>query len=99
MTTTLLFTRKFNKEEYKFFINEPEYVGEKGYCGIEIEPYVSVETPVNAFGYTDTVLLNRGKAYTLERYLPCWILKKIEKKMLEIMADTGYITVNTLIRG
>jgi hypothetical protein len=60
-------------------------VGEKGVCGIELEPYVSVETPENSFGYSDTVLLNHGKAYTLHRYLPLWILKKIEKKMIEIM--------------
>ena len=99
MFTTLICTRKYNKEEYKFYLNEPSYVGEKGVCGIEIEPYVSVETPKNCFGYSDTVLLNRGKAYTLERYLPLWILKKIEKKMLNIMTDAGYITVNTLIRG
>ena len=85
MKTTLVCTRKYNKEEYKFYLNEPEYVGERGVCGIEIEPYVSVETPENAFGYSDTVLMNNGKAYTLYRYLPLWILKKIEKKMKEIM--------------
>lgn len=85
MFTTLICTRKYNKEEYKFYLNESSYIGEKGVCGIELEPYVSVETPANAFGYTDTVLLNHGKAYTLERYLPRWILKKLEQKMLDIM--------------
>lgn len=85
MKTTLVCTRKYNKEEYKFFLNVPEYVGEKGVCGIEITPYVSVETPENAFGYSDTVLISHGKAYTLHRYLPLWILKKIEQKMLKIM--------------
>lgn len=99
MKTTLVCTRKYNKEEYRFFLNEPEYVGELGCCGIEIEPYISVETPVNTFGYTDTVLLNRGKAYTLERYLPLWILKKIEQKMLDIMENAGYVTVNTIKEG
>ena len=99
MKTTLVCTRKYNKEEYRFYLNEPDYVGELGVCGIEIEPYVSVETPENAFGYTDTVLLNRGKAYTLERYLPLWILKKIEQKMLDIMENTGYVTVNTIKEG
>ena len=51
MKTTLICIRKYNKEEYKFYLNEPEYVGELGVCGIEIEPYVSVETPENDFGY------------------------------------------------
>ena len=85
MKTTLVCTRKYNKEEYKFYLNKPDYVGEKGICGIEITPYVSVETPENAFGYSDTVLMSHGKAYTLHRYLPLWILKKIEQKMLKIM--------------
>lgn len=85
MKTTLVCTRKYNKEEYKFYLNKPDYVGEKGICGIEITPYVSVETPENAFGYSDTVLMSHGKAYTLHSYLPLWILKKIEQKMLKIM--------------
>ena len=84
MKTTLVCTRKYNKEEYKFFLNEPEYVGEKGCCGIEIEPYIHVETPENSFGYTDTVLFDNGKAYTLNRYLQPWILKRIEKTMKQI---------------
>jgi hypothetical protein len=90
MTTTLLFTRKFNKEEYKFFINEPEYVGEKGVCGIEIEPYVHVETPENGFGYVDTILMQNGQAYTLHRYLQPWILKRIEKIMKQIQDSYSY---------
>lgn len=92
MKTTLVCTRKYNKGEYKFFLNEPEYIGEKGCCGIEIEPYVSVETPENGFGYSDSVLMSHGKAYTLCRYLPPWILKKIERKMLDIMENAGYIS-------
>ena len=87
MKTTLVCTKKYNKEEYKFFLNEPEYEGEKGVLGITITPYVSVETPDNGFGYPDTVLLSEGngKAYTLHRYLPPWILKKIEKRMKSFM--------------
>ena len=96
MKTTLHSTRKYAGEEYKFFINEPEYAGEVGICGIEIEPYVSVETPENCFGYSDTVLLNKGKAYTLNRYLPRWILKKVEQKMLDIMSNASYVTINTI---
>lgn len=95
MITTLVCIRKYNKEEYKFFLNEPSYVGEKEVFGIELEPYVSVSTPENCFGYSDTVLLNHGKAYTLERYLPRWILNRLEKRMLDIMADAGYVTVDT----
>lgn len=85
MKTTLVCTRRYNKEDYKFFLNEPDYVGEKGICGIEVTPYVSVETPENGFGYSDTVLMSNGNAYTIHRYLPLWILKKIEKKMIQIM--------------
>jgi len=85
MKTTLIYTRKYNKEEYKFYLNEPDYVGEKGILGIEIQPYISVTTPENCFGYSDTVLMGNDKAYTLYRYLAPWILKKIEKKMKEVM--------------
>ena len=87
MKTVYLFSRIYNKEEYKFFLNEPEYEGEKGVLGITLTPYVSVETPDNGFGYPDTILLSEGngKAYTLHRYLPPWILKKIEKRMKSFM--------------
>ena len=86
-TTTLICKRKYNKEEYKFFLIEPDYVGELGICGIPITPYVYVETPENGFGYSDTVFMDKdnGTAYTLHRYLPLWILKKIAKKMQNIM--------------
>lgn len=94
MFTTLICTRKYNKEEYKFYLHEPSYVGEKGCCGVEITPYISVETPDNGLGYTDTVLMNYGKAYTLNRYLQPWILKKIEKKMIELMIKYGYDNSN-----
>ena len=85
MKTTYLFSKIYNKEEYKFFLNEPEYEGERGVCGIEIEPYMSVETPENGFGYSDTILMNNDKAYTLYRYLAPWILKKIEERMKSFM--------------
>ena len=89
MKTTLVCTRKYNKEEYKFFLNEPEYEYEKGVCGAYIEPYVSVETPQNGFGYSDTVLISNsdGMAYTQYRYLPPWILKKIQDKMIQIIDE------------
>lgn len=88
MRTTYKFSRKYNEEEYKFYLNEPEYSGEKGILGIEITPYVSVKTPENCFGYEDTVLLwyenghlHDGKPYTLNRRLPAWILKGLGKQM------------------
>lgn len=86
MKTTLHSIRKYAGEEYKFFINEPEYEGEIGICGIEITPYIHVETPENGFGYADTVLMdiNSGKVYTLHRYLQPWIKKKIKAHMMKI---------------
>ena len=85
MFTTKLCTRKFNKETYTFYLHEPSYAGETGVCGIEISSYISVVTPENCFGYTDTVLMNsNGKAYTLHRYLQPYILKQIENKMREL---------------
>lgn len=69
MTKELLFTRKFNKETYKFFLNKGI-----GCFGIYSE-YVSVETPENSFGYTDTILFNHGIPYTLNQYLQPWIMR------------------------
>ena len=86
MTKELIFTRKHAGEEYKFFIIRPEYIGEKGCLGIEITPYIEVETPENAFGYPDYILLsNRKQAYTLHRYLQPYILKAIEKQMINLL--------------
>lgn len=77
MEKTLLFTRKFNGETYKFYMNKGI-----GQFGIYSE-YVCVETPVNGFGYTDTVLFNYGKAYTLNRYLQKWILNAITETLIK----------------
>ena len=90
MKKTLVCTRKYNKGEYKFYLNEPDYVGEKGILGMEIKPYVSVETPENSFGYSDIILMHKTMpdkvyCYSIHRYLPRWILKKIEKKINDIM--------------
>ena len=79
MRTELIATRKYNKETYKFYLNTPDFDGETGICGIEITPYLHVETPENGFGYTDTVLFNYGRAYTLNRYLQPWIKRRIER--------------------
>ena len=77
METTLLFTRRYEKEIYKFYLNKGV-----GCFGIDSE-YVSVETPENAFGYPDTVLFSRGKPYTLHRYLAPWIMRKIQETLIQ----------------
>lgn len=86
MKTTLHSIRKYAGEEYKFFINEPECAGETGILGMEITPYISVETPENCFGYIDTVLMDSktGIVYTLHRHLQPWIKRKIKEQMLKI---------------
>ena len=81
MEKTLLFTRKFKGETYNFYMNKG--VG----CFGMYSEYVSVETPKNDFGYTDTILFNQGKPYTLNRYLPKWILKEI----VDTLVKKGYI--------
>lgn len=80
MQTTLLSKRKFEGETYKVFLNAPEYEGETGVCGIVILPYITVQTPENAFGYSDTVMFDRnGRGYTLHRYLAPYIIRQLEK--------------------
>lgn len=80
MEKTLIKTRRFNKETYKIYLIKPSYDGETGICGMEIEPYVQVETPENCFGYEDYVHFNSiGYGYCLHRTLPNWIMKELEK--------------------
>ena len=83
MDTIYKFSRHYEGEEYKFYLNKPSYPGEKGICGIEIDPYISVETPENGFGYADTILMDEitKQPYTLSRGLANWILKKIGEQM------------------
>ena len=74
-----ILTRKYAGKEYHYHINIPGY---------GVKPHISCVTPENAFGYPDIVLLSEeNKAYTLYRYLPKWILKKIEKKLRELSAE------------
>lgn len=72
-------TRKYNKESYNFILNLPSYEGEKGVCGIEIKPYITVESPENCLGYEDTFIYNNTEknGYFLHRYHPQWIINKI----------------------
>ena len=93
MITEVITTRRYNKETYIFKLNKPEYIGEKGILGIEITPYLSIETPENWAGYTDTVLFDHGKAYTLNRYLPNWIKKRIEKVADKIRSNYPYTII------
>jgi hypothetical protein len=85
MIKELAFTRKHAGEVYKFYTIKPEYEGETGCLGVEIIPYVQVETPENCLGYSDTILLGHtNTAYTLHRYLPPYILHAIEKQMIRL---------------
>lgn len=74
----LLFTRKYNKEEYRFFL-------ETMISWVDGKPkkYLSVETPENCFGYPDYVHFSNGDAYTLHRYLQPWILKRIKDAVIK----------------
>lgn len=77
----LLFTRKYNKEEYRFFLKTMI-----SWTSGEPKKYISVETPKNCFGYNDYVHFSNGKPYTFYRYLQPWILKKIK----EVVVKAGY---------
>ena len=80
MEKILIKTRRFNKETYEVYLCKPSYDGETGVCGIEVEPYVIVETPENCFGYVDTIHFNSiGYGYCLHRTLPNWIMRELEK--------------------
>lgn len=86
MEERLIKTRKFNKETYKVYLCTPTYNGETGYLGVEIEPYVVVETPQNSFGYEDYVHFNSiGYGYCLHRTLPNWIMRELEKINRDIL--------------
>lgn len=99
MIKQLIQVRKYNGGEYKFYLHTPSYDGETGILGIEIEPYIEVQTPENIFGYPDYIRIvstpawnNEGKyigrkylATTTHRYLPKCILKKIEKQIFSLM--------------
>lgn len=84
MTTKFIKSRKINGEKYDFFLNTPDYLGEKGVCGIEITPYIEIKTPENIFGYPDTLLYSdtNNALYTLHRHLPAWIKKELLKTYL-----------------
>lgn len=75
----LLFTRKYNKQEYFFFLKTMiSWVDGKS------KKYLSIETPSNCFGYNAYVHFNSaGEPYTLYRYLQPWILRKIKEAVIQ----------------
>lgn len=91
----MLFTRRYNGETYTYYLN--------GYISSvtdKYEQYISCDTPENAFGYTDTILYAPPDiygyygCYTLSRYLPKWLLRKIEIQFFRLMKkysiDNGF---------
>ena len=96
----IITTRRYAGETYTFIFNESIDWTTK-----EPRQYITCETPENAFGYPDAVLVDFGawyyppeagdnpfvsqriyapRAYTLHRHLPRWILKKIEKTIVQL---------------
>ena len=85
-------TRKYEGEVYTFYMNE--------FNSMEFgdSKYITCHTPENCFGYPDIVKVanvwnfdgngmycgTKPKAYTMHRYLPHWILKKIEKVIVNL---------------
>ena len=105
MKSTTIKTRKINKEVYTFILNTPDYIGEKGVCGIELTPYIEVKTPENCFGYPDTLLYSdtNDNLYTLHRSITPWIKKELLKtyKALEqkYLSMDAYIQYYNEING
>ena len=83
MEKTYLFSRKINKQEYKFyhmdFTKEESFTDEPHGCFM-------VETPENAFGYSDVVYFNRDGDYTMHRYLAPYKIRKLRS----ILESKGY---------
>lgn len=87
MTNKIIKVRRIQKENYTFILHLPDYIGEVGILGLEVNPYISIQTPENCFGYNDTVLYDipSKQLYTLNRHLQPWIKKELLKtyKILE----------------
>ena len=83
MKKTYLFSRKINKQEYKFyhmdFAKEESFTDEAHGCFM-------VETPENAFGYPDVVYFDRDGDYTMHRYLAPYKIRKLRS----ILESKGY---------
>ena len=83
MEKTYLFSRKIDKQEYKFyhmdFTEEESFTDEPHGCFM-------VETPENAFGYPDVVYFDRDGDYTMHRYLAPYKIRKLRS----ILESKGY---------
>lgn len=84
MLKKLVMIRKHAGEEYHIYVNLPQYHGETGIFGLEQDAYVSIETPENCFGYSDTVLFDKryGRPYTLSGNIEEW-----EKKHMSLYPE------------
>lgn len=91
MIKRLVKVRRFNKESYSIYLRSPMFEGEKGCLGLDITPYFEVTTPENDFGYPDHILFNNVKGtlqgYTMHRYLPNWIMSRIDKAVNALNDD------------
>ena len=89
MKTTYLFTRKINKQEYKFY--HYDWTKEESWTG-EAHGCFGVETPDSDFGYPDMIMFSvndldkKKNICTIHRYLAPW--KK--RKCAEILEKNGY---------
>lgn len=92
MKKTIVKTRKFEGGKYTFILCTPEYEGEKGVLGIELQPYIYVETPENCFGYIDTFMYNHNlkDGYFSWRNHPLWIKRKLTEICGQIAENLPY---------
>ncbi|MBP5426282.1 MAG: hypothetical protein J6Y29_00030 [Clostridiales bacterium] len=74
----LLFTRKFEKEVYKFYL-----VVDKICISNELIYYYIVETPENCFGYNDIIDFFGGCGFSTHRYQPKWIKNSCKNALLK----------------
>ena len=83
MKKTYLFSRKINKQEYKFY--HMDFTKEESWTGVPYGCFM-VETPENAFGYPDVVYFDRDGDYTIRRYLAPYKIRKLRS----ILESKGY---------
>lgn len=79
MISIKIATRKYEGEEYTYYLNVPSYDGENGVLNVEINPHITVDSPANCFGYVDTFIYNSRKksGYFQDKCHPNWIKRKI----------------------
>ena len=76
MVKEYLFSRHFNKEEYKFYRIS-------AYTKFGLVTYFEVVTPENCLGYPVYIQFVGGITYSQWRYCPQWILKECKKALLK----------------